>query len=86
MGCKTDILHYLFFCNIVKRGDVIVFNIINKSTRTSIIFLVSKGLVWKRKEIDMKKRDKIIAMLLVRMLPVSSVLVFDKVKGGDTNL
>ncbi len=34
----------------------------------------------------MKKRDKIIAMLLVRMLPVSSVLVFDKVKGGDTNL
>ena len=76
----------MFFCNIVKRGDVIVFNIINKSTRTSIIFLVSKGLVWKRKEIDMKKRDKIIAMLLVRMLPVSSVLVFDKVKGGDTNL
>ena len=34
----------------------------------------------------MKKRDKIIAVLLAGMLPVSSVFAFDKVKGGDTNL
>ena len=34
----------------------------------------------------MKKRDKIIAVLLAGMLPVSSVLAFDKVKDGDTNL